>query len=149
MEVATAKKTITFIHKQPNYQLYVRSPKYLRDSQGDRIGLDEGSIIKFENNVFEADEAEAQRLGFESLDDLRSWLREHKEFNGQLFEDVMPELQEPTVEAQTRSIFAAVRNEDPAAIKELMDGERATHNRDVVLHAAKVALEQLAGEPQE
>ena len=147
---ATAVRPATFIHKCVNQVLFVsnKGPRYERNSQGDRIGMDEGAQIHFVNNQFRADEDSARALGM-SLEELLTFLRSHEMFNASLFENAMPEDASPSVKEQTRAIWEAQERRDPDAIDAILKEERDTHNRSVVIDVGTVALETIARNPQE
>lgn len=143
----TAVRPATFIHKCPNQILYVKGPRYERNSQGDRIGIDEGTQIHFEGNQFRADEEAAAKLDM-SLEELLAFLRGHEMFNASMFENAMPEDASPSVKDQTRAIWDAQERRDPDAINELLTEERATHDRPAVIEMGTIALETIARNPE-
>lgn len=147
MEAATATDTLaaTFISKCPNQILVIEQPRTLRDNYGAKYGESPQKAVEFENEVFVADEKSAEKIGL-PLNEIIAHIREHDLFNVSIFEDAIPEAQEPTVEAQVREIMAASKRDDVDAIAALLEGERNLHNRMAVIATAKAALEQIAGE---
>jgi hypothetical protein len=164
MEASTAQKTRVFIAEQHNYKLFHGMPSYIRDSKGDRIGQTPDTMVEFESNVFTADEASAFKAGFVipevraqdtdeiiepargDVDALIQWLRSHPDFGFKIFEDSLPESEEPTAETQANAIWAAVEADDQEALNEVIALERETHNRPPVLAMARAATERITGE---
>lgn len=140
------KKQHSFISKQPNYQLWIQQPTYLRDDQGRVYGTTDLKAVIFEGHTYTADEDKAAALGM-TFDELVAWIQNHDTINVEVWDgDKQPEELSPSIKEQSERIFAAVAKFDPDAIDKLMQEERDTHNRSAVLQVATAALEQLQSE---
>lgn len=138
-ETKPQTKPTTFIAKCENLVLVVE-PRFPRFNHlGLRIGNDPGKRVEFDRGEFTTDDPE-----------LIEWLRAHRNFNvpsNQGFYEVgnAPDEPRPTIAEQHAAIEGAVAERDVEALEAVVAEEKATHNREVVFAAARIAARALAG----
>lgn len=145
METLTAETTFTA--KCHNQELVIEFPRPIRDDNNRQVALEPGRSIKFEGHRFVADEEAAQGLGME-LGELVAFVRDHELFGVSIWDETgPPDELEPSVKEQAARAARAFASQDADGIQAVIDSERDTHNRAVVIQQATALLEQLADEP--
>lgn len=134
MPTATATKTepVTFISKCMN-QTLTRRPA-MNEARAPNgavlIPADPGERVTFDNHRYEATEG-----------DQIEWLRRHPFFNVTIWEEgAPPDEPKPTLDQQIQAIQEA---KDVHELQALIDAEQDTHNRRVVISAARRAMSSL------
>lgn len=138
---------IVFITGRPDLYLIAEGKEVRFDHAGRKIGTTTGKAIQFKDRTFVLTEDSAKAGGFESMDEARQFLVEHRLFNlahGFFSETEPPNEPKPSVAEQMRALTRASVSNDPDAIQAVIEAETATHNRVVVLSAATSALEEIA-----
>lgn len=135
----TKTKPTTFIAKCENLILVVEPRAASYNHLGIKIGVSAGKRVEFQEHEFTTDDAE-----------LIEWLRAQPGYNvpnNQGFYELgnAPDEPKPTVPQQQEAIEAATAAGDLDALEAVVTEEKATHNREVVLASAKIALTALAG----
>jgi hypothetical protein len=129
--MATAKKTTTRFYSRGHAQtVTIRSPEIAYDDHGHRIEKG-GEIADFApDGWFETDDPEVVEI-----------LREREGFNLDFFEEGNEiGAIKPTESDQIEAIIEATAAEDDEAIQQVLDDEKAGHNRPSVVGAATAAL---------
>jgi hypothetical protein len=139
MEAATTVETreSLFLSKYPEHKLIVQNARqpYV-GADGRRMEGVAGRYIQFDKtNQFKTSDPEEIKF-----------IREHSLFGTDIWEfGRAPGEAQPTVAVQLSAITRASVERDAVALKELIDAERSTHNRALILEQAETALAQIAG----
>jgi hypothetical protein len=136
MAKANKKNEVTFIARCKNQALWVGAPDAPEyDAIGRRVG-NPGKLVEFEDHRLTTSDPEV-------IDSIRST----RLFNVSIWQEgEAPNEPKPTIASQLAAITKAVAKQDADGVQAVVEEERATHKRVVVLEAAKNALEALAGD---
>lgn len=155
-EQATQTETVTFIAKSPNQVLTRRPARHVDNGLGGKEVLSESEWMERMRERGEDFDDTPWKVEFInhsfSTDDARliEWLRNHRNFNanvpGGFYEQgAAPDEPQPTMDQQMKQIKAASGKADIDGLKAVLDLERETHNRPVIVQAAEAALLAFAG----
>lgn len=147
MPTATKNETVTFFAQRPR-QVLVKDPlDHERNYRGQVIKTLPRSAVEFgkdggDPHLFETSDPE-----------LIKWLRSHDKFealDGGFWElGNAPDEPKPALAVQLETVARAAAEGDLDAIREVIDTEKATHNREPVFAAAKGALKGIEGSSKE
>lgn len=125
---------VTFIAKCHNQVLTVRKANTVRNFAGEVVNKDPGLRIEFQQHLFTTEDPE-----------LIEFVRNHRFFNSQITEEGNePDRIRPSLRERIDAIMAASAGHDPDALVDIIEDERATHNRVDVIEVAEQALERMA-----
>ncbi len=135
MPTATKTESVTFISKCMN-QTLTRRPA-MNEARAPNgavlIPADPGERVTFDNHRYET-----------ATPDQIEWLRNHPFFNVTVWEEGSPpDEPKPTLDEQIAAIQKA---KTKLELEALIEGEGETHNRTVVIRAARRAMSELAAE---
>jgi hypothetical protein len=135
--MADQNKTVTFISRKPGLILWIRVPEKPEVTPLGRLNKP-GDMIEFEGHEYKTDDEK----------DITE-IRKSAVFNTMIWEQGnAPDEPKPTVKSQLSKISRA---RSVKTVEAVIDEEKATHSRAVVLDAAQDRLEALAedGKQQE
>lgn len=142
------RKKITFYSRSPNQRLVFEYGDVLRNERGRITEKIESKSVVFDNSVYVWDPSDTDRPDWERSDELLEWLRDHPKKDtqreGAFWErGGAPDEPQPKLFDQLDAITRGAVDQDREAIEAVLDEERSTHNRDVVLEAGEAALVRL------
>ena len=137
----TQTESVTFISKCHNQSVVIEPKDVEYDTRGVRvIKRIAGKSVEFENGKLTTDDPEV-------IEHIRSLAQFNAVDTRGIWElGNAPAEPKPTVAQQQKAIEAAVTEGDVDAIAEVVEVEKETHNRAVVLSTARVALASLSRE---
>lgn len=149
MTTQAPPKAVTFVARSENQYISIEDA---RKPQFDPLGRvvvaqSNGKHVQFQNNMFVANEASAEKIGM-SLDELLAFLRGHENFNmnrtgGFWEEGAAPDEPRPTLTDQMRAVATASAAGDLDLLSAIRGVEEETHKRHAVfaaIEAAEIAI---------
>jgi hypothetical protein len=150
MATATLDKTATFMSKGHNYTITLDPADFEINSKGRPYNRTPGARVTFEKNVAELEaDGDSTKVNGEVIDlpfdEVVEALRANDHFNTKFWEQGNPpEAPRPTVAEQMKAIIHAQGDKDVAALKEVLDTEQSTHQREEVLASVREALASIS-----
>jgi catechol 2,3-dioxygenase-like lactoylglutathione lyase family enzyme len=152
--VGTQAKTVTFYSKSMGLRLVRKRDITNETALGFRQKVQEEVVVDFGEDgpgplgQFLVEPGVGVMVDEDGQErDTLTWLREHPEYNLRFFEmGNEPDLLRPTPEEFNGALVDAMAEADEDAIRELVDAERNSHNRDDLIVLAERALERMGAE---
>lgn len=134
----SSPKPVTFYSRSPNLRLVLEPEEVERNERGRVVKTLPATDVQFENGLFTWNPKEHEK-------ELLEWLRGHPKLNtlreGAFWErGAPPDEPEPRLADQLDKIQSGLADRDREAIEAVLETERETHNRDVVIDQAESAL---------
>lgn len=147
------RKRVTFYSRSPNQRLTFESGDVVRNERGRVIDTIPSKSIEFEDTgighgTYVFDPSDKDREDWERSDEFLEWLRDHPKINtgreGAFWErGAAPDEPEPKLSAQIDAINDGLFKRDREAVEAVLQSERDTHDREVVIDAGEKALLRL------
>lgn len=168
MTTATKTKPVEFLTKYSDLRLVRLAEMELHNQAGHRVGkigpgsphnekydiADDGApwAIQFKDSYWSTEmlkEPGEDEVPEERKQVILDWLRSHPSYGVKFYEQKGSLGEpEPTIAQQLEKISIASVRLDVQALEDVRDEEKATHNREVVVQSAEVALGTIAGDPK-
>ena len=138
-EEVEAHGAVQFLTNFPDFRIVVEPGRHpYRMADGSQMPGSNGVHVEFDG-IRHA----------ETRPEIIDYLRNHERFNLDFWEfGRAPGEAQPTVQDQMTAITSASVERDAVALQELIDSERSTHNRALIIETATNALRSIAGGPQ-
>jgi len=142
MATETKSRPTTFVRRYRDYRLVKDPTIWNHTPQGVRYETIPGEAVEFdEQGRFETDDEK-----------LIEWLRGHDQYNSPIgFWELgnAPDEPKPTTQHQVEEITRLTAAGDVPKLQELIEAERATHNRENVIVQAQAGIDALEMPPDE